>query len=130
MSLARWILTLAVHNRDEREMILGDLEEERGARGAAWCCRQAVAIAAHAALRRSPAPVRSSRSGDAFMSTLLKDIRYGWRGLRKRPLVTVTVGVTLALGLGANAAIFNLIDRLVLRPFPFADMRRQRRKFQ
>ncbi|HEY2434776.1 MAG TPA: ABC transporter permease [Vicinamibacterales bacterium] len=55
------------------------------------------------------------------MTTLLNDIRYGWRGLRKRPLLTLTVAGTLALGLGANAAIFNVIDRLVLRPFPFAD---------
>lgn len=55
------------------------------------------------------------------MSALLKEIQYGWRALFKRPLLTLTVVATLALGLGANAAIFNLIDRLVLRPYPLDD---------
>ena len=55
------------------------------------------------------------------MSTWIKDVRYASRSLAKRPLLTATVALTLALGLGANAAIFNLIDRLVLRPFPALD---------
>ncbi len=55
------------------------------------------------------------------MSALMKEIRYSWRALVKRPFVTLTVAGTLALGLGANAAIFNLIDRLVLRPYPLDD---------
>jgi hypothetical protein len=114
------ILSLTVRSAEEREMILGDLEEELPRRGHAWYTREAIAIAAHA-LRRSVTPAASRRRGDLFMKTWLKDVRYSWRSLRKRPLVTVTVGATLALGLGANAAIFNLIDRLVLRPFPFAD---------
>ena len=102
-------------------MILGDLEEELPRRGRAWYARQAIAIAAHAALRRSVTPAAPHRHGDVFMRTWLTEIRYGWRSLRKRPMVTLTVGATLALGLGANAAIFNTIDRLVLRPYPFAD---------
>ncbi|HEU4935872.1 MAG TPA: ABC transporter permease [Vicinamibacterales bacterium] len=55
------------------------------------------------------------------MSDLFKEIRYSFRALLKRPLLTLTVATTLALGLGANAAIFNLIDRLVLRPYPLED---------
>ena len=55
------------------------------------------------------------------MTILLKDIRYSWRSMVRRPLLTATIALTLALGLGANAAIFNLIDRLVLRPYSFAD---------
>ena len=55
------------------------------------------------------------------MRVFLKDVKYAWRSLFKRPLLTGTVALTLALGLGANAAIFNLIDRLVLRPFPAVD---------
>jgi putative ABC transport system permease protein len=124
VKLAHWILTLAVRDAMEREMVLGDLEEELAARGRVWYYREAVLVAAHAAFRRSPVSDRASRSGDRFMSTLLKDVRYGWRGLRKRPIVTLTVAATLALGLGANAAIFNLIDRLVLHPLPFADPHR------
>ena len=60
------------------------------------------------------------------MRIFLNDVKYAWRALFKRPLLTVTVAITLALGLGANAAIFNLIDRLVLRPFPRARSRQRR----
>jgi putative ABC transport system permease protein len=55
------------------------------------------------------------------MSDLFKEIRYSFRALLTRPLLTLTVATTLALGLGANAAIFNLIDRMVLRPYPLED---------
>ncbi|HET7694860.1 MAG TPA: ABC transporter permease [Vicinamibacterales bacterium] len=55
------------------------------------------------------------------MRIFIKDVTHAWRALFKRPLLTLTVAATLALGLGANAAIFNLIDRLVLRPFPAID---------
>ncbi len=55
------------------------------------------------------------------MRVFFKDVRYAWRALSKRPLLTATVALTLGLGLGANAAIFGLIDRMVLRPFPLAD---------
>ena len=102
-------------------MILGDLQEQVPARGTAWCAREAAVITAHAVARRFARPPVPQPSGDPLMKIWLKDIRYAWRGLRKRPLVTLTVGATLALGLGANAAIFNIVDRLVLRPFPFAD---------
>src|SRR5262249_27460982 len=69
-------------------------------------------------LAHSPVP---TRSGDLFMKIWLKDVRYAWRALFKRPALTLTVAATLGLGLGANAAIFNLIDRLVLRPYPLED---------
>ena len=54
------------------------------------------------------------------MHSLIKDLQYSCRALLKRPLLTLTVATTLGLGLGANAAIFNLIDRMVLRPYPLA----------
>ena len=53
------------------------------------------------------------------MHSMLKDVQYAFRALVKRPLLTLTVATTLGLGLGANAAIFNLIDRIVLRPYAF-----------
>jgi predicted permease len=52
------------------------------------------------------------------METLYKDIRYGLRGLLKRPAFTLVALVILALGIGANTAIFTLINAVVLKPLP------------
>jgi putative ABC transport system permease protein len=121
MRFADWLLARALRSDAERDMVLGDLVEELPRRGRLWYMRQAIAIAAHALMRPPSVPHEPRRSGDFFMSTLVKDVKYAWRSLVKRPLLTLTVALTLGLGLGANAAIFNLIDRLVLRPYPLED---------
>lgn len=58
------------------------------------------------------------------METLIKDIRYAIRSLSKRPALTIIAIVTLAIGIGANSAIFSFVNALLLKPLPFPDPER------
>ena len=57
------------------------------------------------------------------MGVLLQDLAYAFRQLRKTPGFTATVLLTLALGIGANSAIFTLVNSVLLSNLPVADPR-------
>jgi len=58
------------------------------------------------------------------MKTIWQDIRYGARMLTKRPGFTLTAAVVLALGIGANTALFSVVHSVLLSPLPFSDAER------
>ena len=56
-----------------------------------------------------------------MLESFLQDLRYALRRIAGQPLYAVIIVVTLGLGIGANTAVFSLMDRIFLRPLPFSE---------
>jgi len=67
--------------------------------------------------------VRTARAG-AWLDSFWRDVRYGARGLRRNPGFTAVAVITLALGIGANTAIFSILESQLWKPLPFPDSER------
>jgi predicted permease len=74
--------------------------------------------------RRNPRPKRRPSSMTHWLSFLRNETRFALRSLRKRPAFTLTAVATLALGVGANTAIFSVVKGVLLEPLPFAEPER------
>ena len=131
-AIARWVVRLCAPS-DVRDGVLGDLEEgferlaesRRGSHAARrWYWKQAIGSARFLyqyprRLRRTPSTAVASGHGGASVFGLLLELRLAVRALARRPVYAVLVTGTLALGIGANAAIFSFVNAILFRPLPF-----------
>jgi putative ABC transport system permease protein len=126
--LALWLLTVRL-TPEWRDFVVGDLDEEFRARAAAspaaarrWLWWQT--------LRCLVTPFRPVTSdvrlptGDPLMLTVFSDIRQALRVFRRAPSFAIAVVAVLALGIGANTAIFSIVNAVLLRPLPFDEPER------
>lgn len=125
--LAEFLLTRRLRACAWREVTLGDLREEFETlatrvglpRARRWYWRETFTL-----LASTPPPAAPPRPKDSTMRTVLTELRLAFRQLRHRPMLSLVIVLTLAVGLGANAATFGMIDALLLRPFTIPNVDR------
>jgi macrolide transport system ATP-binding/permease protein len=94
--------------------------EENLGRGMSIEETRVAALRAFGGVTKTKEEFRMQR-GLPFLEVLKQDVRYAWRQLRESPGFTATVILTLALGIGANTAIFTLVHGIILRSLPVSD---------
>ncbi|MEE8584293.1 MAG: ABC transporter permease [Acidobacteriota bacterium] len=125
----RW-LSRAISDIEARQAVLGDLYEEFSARAGRlphfaaqmwyWLAAAGAACWYLAELMRSRTSKRR-RKGENRMEQFWTDARLALRAMRRTPLFTLTAVLTLALGIGANSAVFSVVYGVLIKPLPYED---------
>ena len=99
------------------------LEDENQAQGMSPTASRREARIELGGVEQVKEEVRATRAG-AWLESVWRDFRFAFRMLRKKPGFTAVAIATLALGIGANTAIFSLMESQLWRPLPFPDSER------
>jgi hypothetical protein len=120
------LVNLVSPRRAEREMSreigahLALLQDEFERQGMPRKEAQRAAKRAYGGVEQTKELHREERSF-IWIEQFAKDVRYGWRNLRRTPGFTLTAVAVLALGMGATTAVFSLVNAMLLKPLPIPD---------